>query len=570
MEYAEPVIKEVRLENFMSHRYTRVKFNSGVNLIIGPNGAGKSSILLGISVGLGQSYTERGRRLSDLIRHGEDIGRVTIVVSNEPRNGVKPFPNLRSREVFITRYLRRDGTYWFEANGRQISRSELQRGLMRIGLNPENMLIVMHQGLVEQFAYLSPQERLVIVEDAVGLGSFRRGILAAMQELGEVVEKERKTMELLQRAEEALKYWDEQYQKYLRLMKLREELSRLRGELAWALVKKREKEVEDLRQELSRVSGEIEKYSAEIRKLHGEIRLKLSRADELERKVLEGAVKLVSELKNLLLSYGDLLAEARVREYVVAGLKEEEKKLRMQLKKLAKKLEEEIGEAESLSPRIDTPRSPEEIEEEIRRIELEIASLGEVPSETLEAYEKYKAEYEEIRKRAIEAAENRERLQKDIEERKRIWRDRILKVVEEVNKQYQSFLARVGGVGEVRLVNVEDIEAAGLNLTAGFRGIEPVELNPYTLSGGERIAAIMCFLLALQSHIKSPFRAIDEFEVHMDPQNRAAILNIIFELSRENPDVEYIVISPQPFKPLPENTTVIVVQKVRGVSYVQA
>ena len=66
------LIQEVILENFMSYEYARVRFKKGVNVIVGPNGAGKSSLLLAISVGLGQTYTERSRKLSDLIRWGRD------------------------------------------------------------------------------------------------------------------------------------------------------------------------------------------------------------------------------------------------------------------------------------------------------------------------------------------------------------------------------------------------------------------------------------------------------------------------------------------------------------------
>ena len=51
-------LKEIILENFMSYEYARIPLKPGLNLISGPNGAGKSSILLSISVALGQIYTE--------------------------------------------------------------------------------------------------------------------------------------------------------------------------------------------------------------------------------------------------------------------------------------------------------------------------------------------------------------------------------------------------------------------------------------------------------------------------------------------------------------------------------
>ena len=91
------LISEVILENFMSYEYARVAFKPGVNLIVGPNGAGKSSLLLAISVALGQTYTERSKKLSNLIRWGQDQARITFwtIVSkvastslNMPRSAV--------------------------------------------------------------------------------------------------------------------------------------------------------------------------------------------------------------------------------------------------------------------------------------------------------------------------------------------------------------------------------------------------------------------------------------------------------------------------------------------------
>jgi chromosome segregation protein len=53
-------VREIILENFMSHEYSRIRLEPGLNVITGPNGSGKSSILLGLAVALGQTYTERG------------------------------------------------------------------------------------------------------------------------------------------------------------------------------------------------------------------------------------------------------------------------------------------------------------------------------------------------------------------------------------------------------------------------------------------------------------------------------------------------------------------------------
>ena len=94
------LIQEVILENFMSYEYARVPFKHGVNVIGGPNGAGKSSLLLAISVGLGQTYTERSRKLSDLIRWGQDQARVTLILDNSKQGNKDPYQNTAKTRFF--------------------------------------------------------------------------------------------------------------------------------------------------------------------------------------------------------------------------------------------------------------------------------------------------------------------------------------------------------------------------------------------------------------------------------------------------------------------------------------
>jgi len=96
-------VKEIILENFMSYEYARIPLRGGLNLIVGPNGAGKSSVLLAISVAFGQAYTERSRKLSDLIRRGKEIARVSLVFDNTPVNGRRPIPYSKSDTFMLSR-----------------------------------------------------------------------------------------------------------------------------------------------------------------------------------------------------------------------------------------------------------------------------------------------------------------------------------------------------------------------------------------------------------------------------------------------------------------------------------
>jgi chromosome segregation protein len=128
-------------------------------------------------------------------------------------------------------------------------------------------------------------------------------------------------------------------------------------------------------------------------------------------------------------------------------------------------------------------------------------------------------------------------------------------------------LAEVGGSGAIRLVNAEEIEKSGIELLVGFKGSEPVPLDSLTQSGGERSVALMAFLLALQQHLASPLRAIDEFDVHLDPVNRESIFNLIISSARMLGDKQFVAITPGSVT-VPEdmNVNVIVVQNVGGES----
>ncbi|MCD6458674.1 MAG: AAA family ATPase [Thermoproteales archaeon] len=562
-------IKEVILENFMSYKYSRIPFKPGLNIITGPNGSGKSSILLGISVALGQTYTERGRRLSDLIRRGEDVARVTVVLDNSPIRSRRPLPWFRSDEVYFTRYIRSDGQYWHEINGRSVPKIEVYRYLSKIGLNPDNMLIIMHQNMIEEFAFLSAQEKLRIVEDAIGLRGYRSRIVSALEKLEYTKREEEKVREMLAKAEEALSYWREMHDKYLRRRKLEEKLQLLKREKAWIMVRDREKELAELAGRVKELRGEIESTKLMLEDRIKRIEELNSKITSLENNIINGSINLengISNLREKWMEYANLLADKKLSEFKISLLERELDSLSREEKKLRRKIRELKNKALEYGARVESSRSLSDVEEDLRQIELSIAALGTIPENVVEAFEKYSTAFEELSRKAEEAALNRKKALEELEKRINIWRQRLVNVISEVAESYRWFLQRFDAVGDVKLVNLDDFANAGLELTVGFKGLEPALLDPYTQSGGERSTAIMCFLLALQSHIKSPLRAIDEFDVHMDPSNRAAILDMVIQQAKENKNIQYILITPGPMDKMPENANIILVQKVKTAS----
>src|SRR3990172_7164220 len=276
------LIQEVILENFMSYEYARVPLRPGVNVIGGPNGAGKSSLLLAISVAMGQSYTERSKKLSNLIRWGKDQARVTLILNNCSRGGKRPVPRYAKDQIFLTRVLRRDGKYWFELENRAANKQDVERLLGRFGVDPDNMLIIMHQSMVEQFTVLSNLEKLRIVEAAVGLEPFRENVLQAQQKLTRILSQEESVSKLLESAQQTLSYWREQYEKYQEKKQMQTKRRFLERELAWAEVERREAAVKELEADKHKIQEKLNRIETESEKTRSELRSQQKQQEELK------------------------------------------------------------------------------------------------------------------------------------------------------------------------------------------------------------------------------------------------------------------------------------------------
>ena len=660
------LIQEVILENFMSYEYARVPFKPGVNVICGPNGSGKSSLLLGISVALGQSYTERSRKLSDLIRWGKDQARVTLILDNARRGKHRAVRKFNKDQIFLTRVLRRDGNYWFALENRAANKREVERLLAKLGVEPDNMLIIMHQNMVEQFTVLSPQEKLRIVEAAVGLEPYRRNVLQALKKLTRTLSQEESVNKLLESAEQTLNYWREQYDRFQEKKQLMTRRRFLERELAWAEASAKESSIKELdadRRREEEVLNHIEKeanteteqlqirqsellnlkdewkrvfnerLSLEREKAKNESTISLCEQLLTETTMLETAIQTLgnpsfptTQLEDLKKHYekseefstkwfrllksknlkqltqnssqqlSDLNKHINENQAKAENLEKETEKVSNKiidyrirlailqyrrenvtanLERLSREigdarayLDEAVKRAEQIGPRIAVIKGIGEILDEIRVTDGYLAALSDVSEDIERMYESYSKLYLELKEKARLVAENREKALQEVKTRMQAWQTVIQSLLERVSLQYQNILAKAQAVGQVRLVNGNDIEAAGLEILVGFKGGKPVPLDSYTQSGGERTTATISFLLALQQHVRSPFRAVDEYDIHMDPKNREVIANMLVSTVKNN-NAQYVVITPSQVTFTKKEVNIITVQNVEGTSIIR-
>jgi chromosome segregation protein len=573
-------LKEVRLENFMSYKYAIIPIHPRLNLILGPNGSGKSSILLGVSVGLGQSRSGRAEKLSDLIRNGEDVARVTLVFDNSPgQDGKRPVSFIRSDELVITRYLRRDGEYWSQINYNPATKMEIDEILSLFGIDPSNMLIIMHQYMIEEFASLNPPEKLRLVEGAVGLSGLRENIKASQERLSRIVSEEKSVEALLNEARETLGMWRAEYEKLVKkreLQALHAELNRL---LKWSVynqlnaektrleenVSKLEARIAEGNRIVSRTMEKCEKVWSRLNKARMKLKRVFFKASEkgFEDSLIDEYSKLDEEITKLIRSYVKLNVKAEVLKYRIRELDRERRRIQERIKNVEDRVREAKAQLEGEAPKEVEP--PDVLEKRINDCIIQVASLGTVSENAEELYKNYLNVYSDLEQKVKVIVENRRAAENELKDRIEIWRKKVVETINRVNESFRGNMEVMGGTGELRLVNLEDIENAGLTILVCFGGSNLTEFNAYTQSGGERSATVVSFLMALQSLVKSSIRGIDELDVHMDPINRNKFFKILSDVVEKNPGVAYLCITPGTPPPV-KDAHVIIVQKVQDES----
>jgi chromosome segregation ATPase len=647
-------VREIILENFMSYEYARIPLREGLNLIVGPNGAGKSSVLLAISVAFGQAYTERSRKLSDLIRRGKDIARVSLVFDNSITNGKRPIPYSKSDTFMLSRYLRRDGSYWFEADYKEIDKSEVVRLLGEFGINPDNLLIIMHQGMIEELGAVTPQERLKMVEEAVGFSEYRQRILLAGQELGGLIGEEGSLLQLIDNANQALEYWKQVYDRYLEKKRLKEHRELLTHELLWSTESKLSKSLESVREKIVAKTNALEDLKSqqqatardaeeshkalldnqvEVRKLYyALVRAESERArDEGSRDAyrtlkedLEGLSRTTDELlsesshknvtrlkelvayitgkgasseedarrrkteldrevsslqseiggteektKRIVETYVSLRVKSEVLQYRVRATESDLRELERSAREYQAELEKMKPELDKAGPRMETLRQPYEVSEELKLVSAHLQKMQDVPDDAERIYNDYTGNVAELQSKLTRLQENKKAMLAELQSRKKVWREAMENLIMSVDPAYQAILSAADATGFVRFEEGAEIEEAGIDIYVGFRGSAPTTLDPFTQSGGERSVALMAFILSLQARIVSPLRAMDEFDIHMDPKNREAMFKMILTQMKQHSSSQYLVITPSVLTVFDRSAHVITVQAVHGSSEVR-
>jgi chromosome segregation ATPase len=170
-------LRSVRIRGFKSFPDpVEVRLEPGVAVVVGPNGSGKSNISDAIvwAAGSLSPHELRAEKPEDVLyagtkdRPAADWCEVELLFDNEDGDGP-----LDVAELSIVRRLHRGGDGEYMVNRARVRRTDVVELLADIGLAGERHSII-SQGRVEEILISKPQERRALVEEAAGLGKFKR------------------------------------------------------------------------------------------------------------------------------------------------------------------------------------------------------------------------------------------------------------------------------------------------------------------------------------------------------------------------------------------------------------
>jgi chromosome segregation ATPase len=507
--------------------------------------------------------------------------------------------------------------------------------------------------MIEELGAVTPQERLKMVEEAVGFLEFRERILQAEHELSGLIGEEDSLMQLIDNANQALEYWKQIYDRYLEKRRMVDHRSLLEKELLWSTEAKiskslqsvaekalgKSRTLEDLKEQQSEVGQDAEKThkslldkQVELHKLYyalvraekekskdeatketlksleadlnalrsavdelllgeGKATRRLKdlidytatkgasteedsgrRENELDREIssLQPEIARTEELtKRMTDEYISFRVKFEVLSYRIRVTESEVRELERSAKEYREELEKLRPDLEKAEPKVETQRQPYEVSEELKLVSAQLQKLQDIPDDAERIYNDYSGNIDELRIKLAQLQENKKTMLVELNSRKTVWKEAVQALIQTVDPTYQSVLAAADATGFIKFEEGGgDIEEAGMDLYVGFRGGAPNTLDPFTQSGGERSVALMAFTLSLQSRIVSPIRAMDEFDIHMDPKNREAMFKMILSQMQKQAS-QYIVITPSILTVFDRSAHVITVQAVHGSSDVK-
>lgn len=246
--------------------------------------------------------------------------------------------------------------------------------------------------------------------------------------------------------------------------------------------------------------------------------------------------RLEEEIREIQAELGHLKAEEDRKRQEMQTLGMEEAKAEQKLKDLEIKLIE-LGYAGDI---VEVKEGISRLEEEARKLQRELESMGNVNLKAEEDYKEEKARYDEYQEKYKRLLEEKKAIKELIEEVEKKKLKAFMDAFTNINKNLKRIYAFLspGGRAEMEMENEHDPFAGGINLRVKPRGKDVKYLE--SMSGGEKTIAALALIFAIQEYKPSPFYYFDEVDAHLDEANARKVGELIRSKSR---NTQFIVVT---------------------------
>jgi chromosome segregation protein len=230
-------LRSIKLRGFKSFPDpVEMKLEPGVAVVVGPNGSGKSNVSDAIVWAAGSLTPSelRAEKPDDVLfggsatRQAADHCEVELLFDNEDgRFGAE----LDYSEISIARRLVRGGEGQYLVNRAPVRRTDLVELLADVGLGG-SMHSIVSQGKVDAVLASKPEDRRALVEEAAGLGKFKRRRHRAELKLARVATQVERARDVEEEVRKRLRPLALQATAAERAEKLAGEIAALRARLA--------------------------------------------------------------------------------------------------------------------------------------------------------------------------------------------------------------------------------------------------------------------------------------------------------------------------------------------------
>src|SRR5881409_4049391 len=228
-------LRAIKLRGFKSFpEPVEVRLEPGVAVVVGPNGSGKSNVSDAIVWAAGSLAPSelRAEKPDDVLfaggggRSAEDFCEVELLFDNPDGEGPLPYS-----ELSVARRLHRGGEGQYLLNRTAVRRIDLVELLADLGLGG-GMHSIIGQGRVEEILGSKPEERRQLLEEAAGLGRFKRRKHRAELKLARVATQVERARDVEDEVRKRLRPLALQASAAERAEKLRGEIASLRARVA--------------------------------------------------------------------------------------------------------------------------------------------------------------------------------------------------------------------------------------------------------------------------------------------------------------------------------------------------